>query len=254
MKALKDAGFERIIMIGRHHDGFCLWNSDYTTQDVASSTDFQATQAARGQSGDVLEELSKSCTKYDMDMGFYLSPWDANNPTYGYGSGTDEETDSNGDYNEYYMNQLREVLGNPKYGNNGKFVEVWMDGAKGSGAAAQHYKFQEWFDLIEELQPGAVVFSPYGSTIRWIGNESGKAGDPCWSKLDQQRQRNYYDTYGGDEAAYLNSGDPNGDIWSIGECDVSLTSGWFWKSGKQPKSMEELTDIYFKSAGRVLPI
>ena len=254
VKALKDAGFERIIMIGRHHDGFCLWNSDYTTQDVASSTDFQATQAARGQSGDVLEELSKSCTKYDMDMGFYLSPWDANNPTYGYGSGTDEETDSNGDYNEYYMNQLREVLGNPKYGNNGKFVEVWMDGAKGSGAAAQHYKFQEWFDLIEELQPGAVVFSPYGSTIRWIGNESGKAGDPCWSKLDQQRQRNYYDTYGGDEAAYLNSGDPNGDIWSIGECDVSLTSGWFWKSGKQPKSMEELTDIYFKSVGRGQPL
>lgn len=77
------------------------------------------------------------------------------------------------------MNQLREVLGNPKYGNNGKFVEVWMDGAKGSGAAAQHYKFQEWFDLIEELQPGAVVFSPYGSTIRWIGNESGKAGTPA---------------------------------------------------------------------------
>ena len=254
VKTLKDAGFKRIIMIGRHHDGFCLWDSEYTTQDVASSTDFQATQAARGQSGDVLEELSKSCTKYDMDMGFYLSPWDANNPSYGYGTGTDEETDSNGDYNEYYMNQLREVLGNPKYGNDGKFVEVWMDGAKGSGAAAQHYKFQEWFDLIEELQPGAVVFSPYGSTIRWIGNESGKAGDPCWSKLDQQRQRDYYDTYGGDEANYLNSGDPNGDIWSIGECDVSLTSGWFWKAGKQPKSMEELTDIYFKSVGRGQPL
>ena len=254
VKTLKDAGFKRIIMIGRHHDGFCLWESAYTTHDVGSSTNFQATQAARGQAGDVLEELSKSCTKYDMDMGLYLSPWDANNPSYGYGSGWDDATDTNGDYNEYYMNQLREVLGNPKYGNNGKFVEVWMDGAKGSGAAAQKYKFQEWFDLIEELQPGAVVFSPYGSTIRWIGNEAGKAGDPCWSKLDQQRQRNYYDAHGGDEAAYLNAGDPNGNIWSIGECDVSLTSGWFWKSGKQPKSMEELTDIYFKSVGRGQPL
>ncbi|WP_050698427.1 alpha-L-fucosidase [Anaeromassilibacillus senegalensis] len=254
VKTLKDAGFKRIIMIGRHHDGFCLWESDATTHDVGSSTNFQQTQAARGQSGDVFLELSKSCTKYDMDMGLYLSPWDANNPSYGYGSGHDDATDTNGDYNEYYMNQLKEVLGNPKYGNNGKFVEVWMDGAKGNGAAAQQYKFQEWFDLIEELQPGAVVFSPYGSTIRWIGNESGKAGDPCWSKLDQTRQRNWYDTHGGDEASYLNAGDPNGDIWSVGECDVSLTSGWFWKAGKQPKNMEELTDIYFKSVGRGQPL
>lgn len=254
VKSLKDAGFKRIIMIGRHHDGFCLWKSQYTTQDVESSTDFQATQAAAGKSGDVFEELSKSCTKYDMDMGLYLSPWDANNPSYGYGTGTDDATDSNGDYNEYYMNQLREVLGNPKYGNDGKFVEVWMDGAKGSGAAAQKYKFQEWFDLIEELQPGAVVFSPYGSTVRWIGNEAGKAGEPCWSKLDQMRQRNWYDAHGGDDADYLNTGDPNGDIWSIGECDVSLTSGWFWKDGKQPKSMDELTDIYFKSVGRGQPL
>ena len=254
VKALKDAGFKRIIMIGRHHDGFCLWESDATTHDVGSSTNFQQTQAARGQSGDVFLELSKSCTKYDMDMGLYLSPWDANNPSYGYGSGHDDATDTNGDYNEYYMEQLREVLGNPKYGNNGKFVEVWMDGAKGSGAAAQHYKFQEWFDLIEELQPGAVVFSPYGSTVRWIGNESGKAGDPCWSKLDQTRQRNWYDAHGGDEASYLNVGDPDGDIWSVGECDVSLTSGWFWKTGKQPKNMEELTDIYFKSVGRGQPL
>ena len=251
VRTLKDAGFKRIILVGKHHDGFALWKSEFTEHDVDSSTNWQATM---GGEGDVLEELSKSCTEYDMDMGIYLSPWDANATSYGYGTGTNEETDSNGDYNEYYMNQLREILGNDKYGNNGKFVEVWMDGAKRSGAAAQKYKFNEWFALIEELQPGCLVFSPYGTTVRWIGNESGKAGDPVWSKINQQRVRDRYDQGRGEETSYLNGGDPNGDIWSVGECDVSLTSGWFWHAGNSPKSMEELTDIYFKSVGRGQPL
>ena len=132
VRTLKDAGFQRIIMIGRHHDGFCLWKSKYTEHDVENSKEFQETSKKLGQSGDVIEEISKSCTKYNMDMGFYLSPWDANSPDYG------KEVE----YNEYYMNQLEEILGDKKYGNNGKFVEVWMDGAKGSGAA----DLQFWFD------------------------------------------------------------------------------------------------------------
>ncbi|MGG7213265.1 alpha-L-fucosidase [Clostridium nigeriense] len=251
VKTLKDAGFKRIIIVGKHHDGFAIWKSAVTEHDIEKSTDWQATQ---GGEGDVLEEVSKACTKYDMDMGIYLSPWDANAPSYGYGTGTNDETDSNGDYNEFYMSQLREILGNDKYGNNGRFVEVWMDGAKGSGAAAQNYKFEEWFDLIEELEPGAVVFSPYGSTVRWIGNESGKAGDPVWSKVNKKRIRDRYNSGAGDENQYLNNGDPNGDIWSVGECDVSLTSGWFWHSGNGPKTMEQLTDIYFSSVGRGQPL
>ncbi|MGL5378464.1 alpha-L-fucosidase [Clostridium sp.] len=250
VKTLKDAGFKRLIMVGKHHDGFALWRSEVTEHDVEKSTDWQATQ---GGTGDPLEEISKACTKYDMDMGIYLSPWDANAPSYGYGTGTNDETDSNGDYNEFYMTQLSEILGNDKYGNNGKFVEVWMDGAKGSGAAAQNYKFQEWFDLIEELEPGALVFSPYGTTVRWIGNESGKAGDPVWSKINRQRIIDDYHR-GVEDNKYLNTGDPAGDIWSVGECDVSLTSGWFWHNGNGPKTMEQLTDIYFKSVGRGQPL
>ena len=251
VKTLKESGFKRLIIVGKHHDGFALWRSEVTEHDLEKSTDWQA---KKGGQGDVLEELSIACTKYDMDMGLYLSPWDANAPSYGYGTGTNDATDSNGDYNEFYMEQLREVLGNEKYGNNGKFVEVWMDGAKGSGAAAQNYKFDEWFDLIEELQPGAVVFSPYGTAVRWIGNESGIAGDPVWSKINQKRIRDRYDSGGGEDKGYLNSGDPNGDIWSIGEADVSLTNGWFWHPGNGPKSMERLTEIYFSSVGRGQPL
>ena len=251
VKTLKDAGFKRIIMVGKHHDGFAIWRSAVTERDVEKSTNWQSTQGA---TGDVLEDVSKSCTKYNMDMGIYLSPWDASAPSYGYGTGTNDATDSNGDYNEYYKQQLTEILGNNKYGNNGKFVEVWMDGAKGTGAAAQKYKFDEWFQLIEQLEPGAVVFSTYGSTVRWIGNESGKAGDPAWSKVNKQRIIDRYNSGQGEQAQYLNNGDPLGDIWSVGECDVSLTSGWFWHAGNDPKSMEQLTDIYFSSVGRGQPL
>ena len=100
----------------------------------------------KGGKGDILAELSAACTKYDLDMGLYLSPWDIHDPSYGYSNGEDSgigtSTDPKVNYNFYYDGQLREILGNSKYGNNGKFVEVWMDGAKGSGANAQVYDFQ----------------------------------------------------------------------------------------------------------------
>lgn len=244
VKALKECGFKRIIIIGRHHDGFCNWKSKYTLHQVNASKEFQEISKKLGQSGDVLEELSKSCTKYDMNMGFYLSPWDENSSHYG----------KEAEYNEYYMNQLREVIGDKKYGNNGRFVEVWMDGAKGAGSPPQPYWFDKWFDLIDNLQPGALIFSPYGTTLRWIGNEDGTAADPCWSRLNQTRQREYYNKTGGDEAKYLQHGDPFGDIYSVGECDVSMTNRWFWAEGVSPKSMEDLTDIYFRSVGHGQPL
>lgn len=243
ISTLKEAGFKRVLMIGRHHDGFCLWKTKYSDHQVNESKDFQTISAILHQSGDVIEEISKSCTKYDMDMGFYLSPWDVNSSYYG-----DEVL-----YNEYYMNQLTEILGDKKYGNNGRFVEVWMDGAKGTGQKDQKYWFTQWFDLIESLQPGCVIFSPYGSTVRWVGNENGKAGSPCWSRLNQSRQRYMYDQGISEDTSYLNQGDPIGDIWSVAECDVSLTSGWFWKAGKVPKSMAQLADIYFNSVGHGQP-
>ena len=135
ISTLKEAGFKRVLMIGRHHDGFCLWKTKYSDHQVNESKDFQTISAILHQSGDVIEEISKSCTKYDMDMGFYLSPWDVNSSYYG-----DEVL-----YNEYYMNQLTEILGDKKYGNNGRFVEVWMDGAKGTGQKDQKYWFTKWF-------------------------------------------------------------------------------------------------------------
>ncbi|EAY07941.1 Calx-beta domain containing protein [Trichomonas vaginalis G3] len=241
--SIQKAGFKRLIFVGKHHDGFCIWKTNYTVHNVNRSAKFQATSKQRGQSGDVIEELSKSCSKYNMNMGFYLSPLDMNNSAYG-----NEEL-----YNEFYMNQLREILGNKKYGNNGKFVEVWMDGAKSEAAKDQKYWFLKWFDIIDKLQPDSVVFSPYGSTVRWIGNERGYAGNLCWSRVNLSRMRGG-NTIGLGEYEYYFHGDPDGDIWSVGECDVSITSGWFWTEGRVPKSMQELADIYFNSVGHGQPL
>ncbi|OHT17381.1 FucA [Tritrichomonas foetus] len=248
VSVLKRAGFKRIIMVGRHHDGFCNWKTKYTNHSVNLSVDFQAISQFLHQSGDVLEELSKSCTKFNVDMGLYLSPWDVNSSVYG-----DEIL-----YNEYYMNQLDEIIhsDNNRYGNNGKFVEIWLDGAKGEGSKAQIYWFSKWFDLIKSRQPGCVVFSGYGSEVRWIGNENGQAGEPCWNKIDVENQRKCSDQLPGCDKSLEddNHGLPNGPDYSVGECDVSVTEGWFWKEGKVPKTMLELSSIYFTSVARGQPL
>ena len=239
VRTLKDAGFQRIIMIGRHHDGFCLWKSKYTEHDVENSKEFQETSKKLGQSGDVIEEISKSCTKYNMDMGFYLSPWDANSPDYG------KEVE----YNEYYMNQLEEILGDKKYGNNGKFVEVWMDGAHDPAAKYQEYAFERYFNHIWDMQPGCIIYSIYASTARWSGTEAGGVGDPSWSRINQSYIRKYYDDHWQSNPQYLWNGDEKGDWYCPAECDVSITGGWFWTTGRKPKSIEDIATIYFNTVG-----
>ena len=233
IKTLKDAGFKRTILVVKHHDGFVLYPSRYTDHTVASSS-------WKDGKGDVLAEISKSATKYDMNLGVYLSPWDVNNPKY--------TVATEKDYNEYYLNQLKEILGNPKYGNKGKFIEVWMDGARGSGAQKVTYTFDKWFQYIKEAEGDIAIFSAQPTSIRWIGNERGTAGDPVWQKV---KKANITDNVTND---YLNHGDPDGDMYSVGEADVSIRSGWFYHDNQQPKSLKELMEIYFKSVGRGTPL
>ena len=233
IKTLKDAGFKRTIMVVKHHDGFVIYQSKYTDHTVAASP-------WKDGKGDLLEEISKSATKYDMNMGVYLSPWDANNPKY--------HVSTEKEYNEYYLNQLKEILGNPKYGNNGKFIEVWMDGARGSGAQKVTYTFDEWFKYIKKAEGDIAIFSAQPTSVRWIGNERGIAGDPVWHKVKKAK---ITDDVKND---YLNHGDPEGDMYSVGEADVSIRSGWFYHDNQQPKSIKDLMDIYFKSVGRGTPL
>ena len=233
IKTLKDAGFKRTIMVVKHHDGFLLYPSKYTDHTIAKS-------GWKEGKGDVLAEVSASASKYDMDMGVYLSPWDAHSPLY--------HVDTEDQYNEYYLNQLKEILEDPKYGNKGKFVEVWMDGARGDGAQKVTYTFDKWFDAIRKAQGDIAIFSAEPTNVRWIGNEKGIAGDPVWHKVNPDKIRN------NPSNSYLNHGDPEGKQYSVGEADVSIRSGWFYHDNQEPKSLRELMDIYFKSVGRGTPL
>lgn len=253
VKTLKDAGFKKLIVTAKHHDGFCIWDSKYTEYDVAAS----GYKDKNGES-DILAEISKACTDQNMDMGLYLSPWDIHEPSYGYkdenGQPTTPENDKK-DYNEFYNNQLEEILGNPKYGNNGKFVEVWMDGAKGSGANAQEYNFQKWFDTIQKYEGKAagrdadcMLFGAEAyTTVRWIGNELGIAGKDTWSKSKVDKDKN---TINSNKQGNATVGFEDGNQWTVPEADARITSGWFWGTQKNtPKTMEELSDMYFNSVG-----
>ena len=233
IRTLKETGFKRTIMVVKHHDGFVIYPSKYTNHTVAASP-------WKDGKGDLLEEISKSATKYDMNMGVYLSPWDVNSPKY--------KVATQKEYNEYYLNQLKEILSNPKYGNKGKFIEVWMDGARGSGAQKVTYTFDEWFKYIKEAEGDIAIFSAEPTSVRWIGNERGIAGDPVWHKV---KKANITENV---KNEYLNHGDPDGDMYSVGEADVSIRSGWFYHDNQQPKSLKELMDIYFKSVGRGTPL
>ena len=233
VRVLKETGFKKLILVIKHHDGFVLYPTAHTDYSVKASP-------WRDGKGDLLLEVSQAATEFDMDMGVYLSPWDAHSPLY--------HVDREADYNAYYLAQLKEILSNPAYGNAGKFAEVWMDGARGEGAQKVNYEFETWFETIRDLQGDCLIFSTEGTSIRWIGNERGYAGDPLWQKVKPDQL--------GTEAEldYLQHGDPSGTLFSIGEADVSLRPGWFYHEDQDPKSLEELVEIYFHSVGRGTPL
>lgn len=272
VQAVKEAGFHKLIVTAKHHDGFCIWDSDATTYDVAAS-DYQNEEGQK----DILAEISEACTAEDIDMGLYLSPWDIHDDSYGYYDADGNPlVDSNGqplnnrtwieveeldekDYNDYYNKQLEEILGNEIYGNDGHFVEVWMDGAKGSGANAQNYDFKRWFETIQKHEGEAsqkydsdcMLFGAGAyTTVRWIGNESGIAGEDTWSKSRVNYETNACNSNTVNEGSNVTIGFEDGNQWTVPEADARITSGWFWGPNKAtPKSLSELANMYFNSVG-----
>ena len=256
VRSLKEAGFGTLIVTAKHHDSFCIWDSAYTSYKSSESSYGEYNYDGLG--GDVLAEISAACTKYDMEMGLYLSPWDIHDPAYGYytadGNGGNANSDAI-DYNDYYNAQLEEILSNPIYGNDGHFTEVWMDGAKGSGANAQEYDFPRWFQTIQKYEgkaagyeADAMLFGAEAYTgVHWIGNESGYANEETWAKAVANKDANTLDT---NRPGHTANGWSNGNIWTVPEADSKITSGWFWgNSKKTPATMADLANRYFTSVG-----
>jgi len=247
-KVAKDAGMKLMLLTCKHHDGFCLWPSKYTDFTVASSP-------WKNGKGDVVKELAEACRETGLKLGVYLSPWDRNQPTYG----TDE-------YNDFFVNQLTELLT-----NYGPVAEVWFDGAcgEGSNGKKQVYDWDRYYKTIRELQPDAVI-AIMGPDVRWVGTETGYGRETEWSvvpTLEKEQNRiaeNSQQLAGAGTfipaedrmAKDLGSREEilkaDGLVWYPSEVDVSIRPGWYYhaKEDSLVKSPEKLVDIYYSSLGR----
>ncbi|WP_143305259.1 alpha-L-fucosidase [Chitinophaga vietnamensis] len=221
-RTAKLAGMKGIVLTAKHHDGFCLWPSKYSTHTVRESS----------YKGDILKELSAACKEYGLKFGVYLSPWDRNHPEYGTPT-----------YNQVFANTLNEVLS-----SYGPVFEQWFDGAN-DGTKKQQYDWPLFHSVVYKNQPNAVIFSDVGPGCRWVGNENGIAGTTNWSTLNV---KGFSPGAGGPPAKSLNEGNEDGERWIPAECDVSIRPGWFYSpdTDDKVKSLSELLDIYYGSVGR----
>ena len=245
ISTIKNAGFERVIITAKHHDGFCLWPSAYSSYTIAQSP------YEDGQ-GDLVEEVANSCRDYGLAFGIYVSPWDRHEKTYG------SEM-----YNRFFMDQMTELLS-----NYGDLDEVWLDGTNGEGpdGKQQIYDWNGYYNLIRRLQPNAVI-SIRGPDVRWSGSENGYGRETEWSVLpihvtsDLQIQSDdqgpiYYgqainpmDIDLGSRQKLVNA---NYLIWYPSQVKVSIRPGWFYHAEHdyQVKDAQSLLDIFFGSVGR----
>ena len=219
-RVLKEAGFTAAILTAKHHDGFCLWPSRFTEHSVKNSR-------CRV---DVVREFTEACREFGIKPGLYLSPWDRNHPQWG--------TEA---YNDYYANQLMELM--TEYG---PIWECWWDGA---GSTQARYDWKRWADIVRKNQPQCVIFGCLGAAehvdVRWVGNESGCAGDPCYATIDPI-------SVVVENTAELNRGKWGGSHFIPAETNMSIRPGWFYHAAQddQVKTPEELVEYWFQSAGR----
>lgn len=269
--AVADAGGRMLVLVAKHHDGFCLWPSRYTGHDVGASPWRQG-------GGDVVREVAEACAARGIKLGLYLSPADLHQIERGggyYGNGsaarlstipTDpagfEEAPADGrgaapgfgewsytvdDYNRYFLNQLYELL--TEYG---EITEVWFDGANPKPGTGQDYAHAAWYDLIRKLRPEAVIFGK-GPDVRWVGNESGVARESEWSVVPlpaPPEDFNWPDMTAQDLGSRSVLAPGSWLWWYPAEADVPILNGWFWNPSKTPKAAGELVDIYYRSVGR----
>ncbi|MEP7266298.1 MAG: alpha-L-fucosidase [Saprospiraceae bacterium] len=224
----KAAGATGIIITAKHHDGFCLWPSNFSKHTVRESK-------WRDGKGDVLKELSAACKSHGLKFGVYISPWDRNHPAYG-----------TAEYNTVFVNMMKEL-----FTNYGPIWELWWDGANGEGpnGKKQIYDWNLFKKTVHELSPKTVVFSDIGPQLRWVGNEKGIASMTNWNTLNI---KGFTPGAGAPAQSVLGTGNVNGSDWIPAECDVSIRPGWFYhrNEDEKVKSPEQLFELYLKSVGR----
>jgi alpha-L-fucosidase len=164
MEAIRAAGAKYVVLVAKHHDGFCLWPTEQTSYSVKNSP-------WRDGKGDVVGDVARAARKYGLKFGVYLSPWDRHDPRYNDAAA----------YDRYYNAELTELAQ-----NYGDLVEFWLDGA---GSAGHVYDFPKILETLRTYQPDTVVFADTGlfeyGDARWVGNEAGVVNYENWNVIDR---------------------------------------------------------------------
>ena len=227
VSVLKAAGITCGILVAKHADGFCNWPTAYTSYSIKYSP-------WENGKGDLVKEYTDACKGAGIKAGLYLAPYDAHE------AGEDIYNYSPA-YADYYTGELSELLR-----NYGPIWEIWWDGAGADRIPVNFYT--RWADSIHTLQPHCTIFGCKDGYLyadsRWVGDESGHAGDPCWSTIDK-----YYIQH--ETPDTLNVGQVNGDSYIPAESDVSTRPGWFYHSAEngEVKGISRLVEIYCSSVG-----
>jgi len=240
--AFKAGGLKGLVLVAKHHDGFALWPTKTSPYNISKSP-------FRDGKGDMVKEFEQACRKAGLKFGVYCSPWDRNNPAYG-----------THDYVKTYRNQLTEL-----YTNYGELFMSWHDGANGGDGyyggeratrkidRSTYYGWDTTWAITRKLQPMANLFSDIGWDVRWVGNESGFAGETSWATFTPVPAKGMNEAIPGNLNHEVNPfGTRGGNNWVPAECDVPLRPGWFYhpeQKGKT-KTPEQLFSLYLKSVGR----
>ncbi len=210
MRVAKAAGARYAILTCKHHDGFANWQSKYSDYSVAQSP-------WEGGKGDVVDLFVKACRKNELKVGLYYSPaqW-----------GGAVKFDDPVEYDDYFINQISELLS-----NYGKIDYLWFDG---NGSGGHEYDKTRIIKTIRTLQPDILIFSMWDADTRWVTNEDGYADMPNVNIAVGEHPID-------DTPRYLPA-----------ECDMKLRSTWFDCEANDDtiKSVEELVGIYEYSVGR----
>jgi len=241
VNAAKSGGFKGVILVAKHHDGFCLWPTKTTPYNISKSP-------FRNGKGDMVKEFEVATRNAGMQFGLYCSPWDRNNEAYGKPA-----------YVDKYRTQLREL-----YSNYGKLFITWFDGANGGDGyyggknekrnidRSTYYGWDSTWGISRKMQPGAVIFADNGD-VRWVGNEKGFANETSWATFNPEPVAGKTKAAPGETNTKKSpEGTRNGQFWKPAECDVPLRKGWFYHTNEddQVKSVSKLFDIYCKTVGR----
>src|SRR3984893_13919308 len=164
VRAAQSAGARYIVLVAKHHDGFCLWPTEESDYSVKSST-------WKGGKGDLVAEVAAAARKHGMKFGVYLSPWDRHEPRY----------KDSAAYDDYYESQVGDLAS-----HYGQLVEFWLDGA---GSGGHVHDFRRYVEQLRVYQPNTLVFADvalfdYGD-IRWVGNEDGFIPYENWNVIDR---------------------------------------------------------------------